>query len=39
MAEGFYGVPEDLKAECRARLPEPLRAVLARFEQAVEERA
>ena len=39
IAEGFYGVPEDLKAECRARLPEPLRAVLARFEQAVEERA
>ena len=39
MAEGFYGVPEDLKAECRARLPEPLRAVLVRFEQAVEERA
>ena len=30
---------EDLKAECRARLPEPLCAVLARFEQAVEERA
>lgn len=32
IAEGFYGVPEELKAECRARLPESLRAVLARFE-------
>ena len=32
VAEGFYGVPEDLKAECRARLPESLRAVLTRFE-------
>jgi ADP-ribosylglycohydrolase len=39
MAEGFYGVPEDLKAECRARLPEPLRDVLARFEQSLAKRA
>lgn len=32
MAEGFYGVPEELKTECRARLAEPLREVLDRFE-------
>ena len=32
MAEGFYGVPEDMKAECRNRLPEPLLQVLTRFE-------
>ncbi len=33
MAEGFYGVPEELKAECRTRLPEPLREILQRFEE------
>ncbi len=33
MAEGFYGVPEELKAECRARLPERLREILQRFEE------
>ena len=32
MAEGFYGVPAELKVECRARLPESLRGVLTRFE-------
>ena len=32
MAEGFYGVPEELKQECRDRLPEQLRAVLNRFD-------
>ena len=32
IAEGFYGVPEELKRECRDRLPEPLRAALERFE-------
>ena len=31
MAEAFYGVPEELKAECRARLPEDMLAVLDRF--------
>lgn len=35
MAEGFYGVPEELKAQCRARLPEPLREILQRFEEAL----
>ena len=32
IAEGFYGVPEDLKQECRNRLPEQLRQVLQRFD-------
>ena len=39
IAEGFYGVPEDLKAECRARLPQPLRDVLQRFEAALAQKA
>lgn len=33
MAEGFYGVPEELKAECRKRLPDDLRTVLEQFEK------
>ncbi len=32
MAEAYFGVPEPLKKECLARLPEDMRAVLARFE-------
>lgn len=32
MAEAFYGVPEELKAECRKRLPKDMLAVLDRFE-------
>ncbi len=32
IAEGFYGVPEELKQECRNRLPEKLRWVLENFE-------
>lgn len=32
IAEGFYGVPEDLKQECRNRLPEHLLEVLQRFD-------
>lgn len=35
IAEGFYGVPEDLKRECHNRLPEDLLAVLVRFEKAL----
>ena len=31
IAEGFYGVPEELKKECHNRLPKPLRDVLLRF--------
>ena len=32
IAEGFYGVPEDLKQECRKRLPEELILILDRYE-------
>ena len=32
VAEAFYGVPEELKAECRKRLPEDLLEVLNRFD-------
>lgn len=34
IAEGFYGVPEELKKECHARLPKELKAVLKRFTEA-----
>ena len=33
MAEAFYGVPEELKAQCRNRLTDDLRKVLERFEE------
>ena len=33
MAEAFYGVPEELKAECRKRLPKDMLKVLDRFEE------
>ena len=33
IAEGFYGVPEELKQECRNRLPKELKAVLERFDK------
>lgn len=36
IAEGFYGVSEELKQECRNRLPGQLRDVLDRFEQIIE---
>ena len=32
IAEAFYGVPEDLKEECRSRLPKELLVVLTRFD-------
>lgn len=35
MAEAFYGVPEELKAECRKRLPESLLKVLQQFDDRV----
>lgn len=35
IAEGFYGVPEELKQQCRGRLPEDLRKVLQRFEETL----
>lgn len=33
IAEGFYGVPEELKQECLNRLPKELKAVLERFDE------
>ena len=33
MAEAYYGVPEELKAECRKRLPGDLLEVLNRFDE------
>lgn len=38
IAEAFYGVPENLAAECRARLPEEMLAVIDRFWKIVENR-
>lgn len=35
MAEGFYGVPEELKRECRERLPGDLLEVLLRFDESL----
>ena len=35
IAEGFYGVPEELKQQCRERLPEDLQKVLRRFEETL----
>ena len=35
MAEGYYGVPEELRIECGKRLPAPLRAVLEEFEKKI----
>lgn len=38
IAEGFYGVPAELKEECYNRLPEPLFKVLKEFEAYLERR-
>ena len=35
IAEGFYGVPEVLKAQCRRRLPGEMLEVLRRFEERI----
>lgn len=35
MAEGFYGVPEELKLQCRSRLDAPLLDVLQQFSQQI----
>ena len=35
IAEGFYGVPEELKAQCRDRLPQRLRQVLEEFDRRI----
>ena len=34
MAEGFYGVPEELVNECLNRLPDDLRKIVERFQKA-----
>ena len=33
MAEAFYGVPEELKQECRKRITPEIQAVLDAFEE------
>ena len=33
IAEGFYGVPEELKQQCWERMPDSLRKILKRFEE------
>lgn len=38
IAEGFYGVPEDLKQECRSRTPKALVTVLDKFDSHQTER-
>ncbi|MBQ7345769.1 MAG: ADP-ribosylglycohydrolase family protein [Oscillospiraceae bacterium] len=35
IAEGYYGVPEELKARCRGYLPERLLVVLDRFDREI----
>ena len=35
VAEGFYGVPQDLQEECYKRLPERVKATLRDFQEAV----
>ena len=39
IAEGFYGVPVELKEECCHRLPEPLLQVLKKFEEYIDRKA
>lgn len=39
IAEGFYGIPEELKQECSNRLPEELRNILDRFSEFLEQRS
>lgn len=38
IAEAFYGIPEELAAECRKRLPEDMLAVVDRFAEIREEK-
>lgn len=33
IAEGFYGIPDELKEECKKRLPQPILQVLLDFEK------
>ena len=36
IAEGFYGVPETLRQQCRSRLPGELLEILTRFEERLQ---
>ena len=36
MAEGRYGVPEELKKECRERVPKDMRKVIERFDALID---
>lgn len=36
IAEGFYGVPEELRQQCRSRLPGELLEILTRFEERLQ---
>ena len=38
IAEAFYGAPDELKAECRKRLPEDMIAMLDRFDRTLKRR-
>lgn len=38
MAEAFYGVPDDMAAECRRRLPEDMLAIVDRFKRTLTEK-
>lgn len=38
IAEGFYGIPEELKRECRNRIPYDLREVLTQFDEILTEK-
>jgi len=38
IAEAFYGVPEELKQECRNRLPRDLKEVLMRFDEILDKK-
>lgn len=38
IAEAYYGVPDELKTECRDRLPEDMLAVLDQFEEKITSR-
>lgn len=38
IAEAFYGVPDDMKEECRRRLPQDMLAVLDRFDKVRQKR-
>ena len=38
MAEAFYGVPEEMKEECRKRLPDDMLKVLDQFDQKMAEK-